>query len=119
MQQRTVKDTAIIGIPDEEVPAEAVTDGVVDLEAAPELREKLSTMGTMLAGSQGGARVYLFNHLRWTVTNRVEVLTFWQPCCTCDTCIGGRAKAIEYLDTYPGRWIAYCDMEYIQIRSSR
>src|SRR5687767_5486856 len=101
MQQRIVKDTAILGIPEEEVPAEAVTDGVVDLEAAPELREKLLTLGATLAGSQGNARVYLFNHLRWSVTNRTEVLTFWQPCCTCETCIGGRTKAIEYLQANP------------------
>lgn len=116
MEVRTIKDTAVVGITDDKVPAEAVTNEVVELDAAPELRDSLRDVATLLAGSQGNAIAYLMQSQRWTVTRSPEVVKWWQPCCTCDRCIEGQTKAVEYLAANPGRWIAFCDMEYVQVR---
>ncbi len=114
MNVRTVTDTAMLSLDEEAVPETAVTNGVVDLDLATDLHEKLTKAGVLLAGSQGG-RALLMNSQHWKVTSDPTVLAAWKPGCDCDLCRLNRDEGVQYLLDNPGRFIAYCDMEYTQV----
>lgn len=117
MQVRTITDSAIIPLRSDLVPPAAIVDGVVDLDAAPELHEQLQQAGIMMAGSQGG-RACLMNFQRWTVTTAPDVVAGWQPMCGCEPCDTAKEAASRALRGGEVKFIAYCDMEYVQIRNA-
>lgn len=116
MQVLTVKDTAMFGLPAEMIPTEAVKNGAVDLDAAPELHRKLQDAGLLMAGSQGNTAT-LMGSQQWTVTNDPAVLAAWQPGCSCETCVKARDDGLAYMQEHPDRFMAFCDMEYTVVRT--
>ncbi len=99
------------------VPAAAVRDGIVDLDldVAQELRRKLLDAGVLLAAGQG-ERALLMGSQSWTVTSDPAIVGSWVPGCACPKCFENRDAGVEWLQANPGSYVAFCEMEYTQVR---
>ncbi len=117
MQVRTIQDTAIVTLPEEAVPAEAIYGVTVDLLAAPELNQWLQEIALRMMGSQG-VRATLVNYVQWTVTTSPDIVAAWEPVCACEVCDEGKVAAIQRFRD-GARFVAFCDMEYVQVRNSQ